>query len=74
MRSRDKLFIVLAGVVFITALGMGVLDVYVTGFEEGSDIFVELIKRSTNTIIAVVALLAAAMTLGSSRRGPGKRK
>ncbi|HEA68299.1 hypothetical protein LCGC14_1268460 [marine sediment metagenome] len=74
MRSIEKIIIVLAVVVFITALGMGVLDVYVKGFEEGSDIFMELIKRSTNAIIALVALVAAVMTLGSSKRGRRKRK
>ena len=74
MRAVEKGIVVIAIVVFITALGSGVFNVYVTGFEEGLDILLEIGEHSTNAIIALAALLAAVMALGNSKRGRKKRK
>lgn len=73
MRSIEKFIMVVAVVVFITAMGMGVFSIYVQGFKEGLTMLEELFEHSTNLIIAGAALITAALTLNSSKRGRKKR-
>ena len=74
MRAVEKGIIIIALVVFITALGMGAFDIYVEGFEEGLDVLLEIGEHSKNAIIALAALITAVMTLSGSKRGRKKRK
>ena len=74
MRVSEKFIMLVAVVVFITALGHGVFDVYVTDFEEGIDVLLEVGEHSTQAIIAAGALIAAAVTVLNSTRGKKKRK
>ena len=74
MRSAEKVTIILAAVVFVTAIGSGVLDVYIQDFEEGVDVLLELGEHSTQALIALTALVAVAVTLGNSARGRKKRR
>ncbi len=74
MRLIEKVILVVAVVVFITATGLGVFDVYIKGFEDGIDVLLELGEHSTEAIIALSALVVSVMALGSSKRGRKKRK
>ncbi len=74
MRKRDKMIMVISIFAFIVALGHGTFDVIIKNYEQGVDKLLVLSEHSTNAVIAIAALLAAIMTFGSSRRGPGKRK
>ena len=74
MRSFEKLVVIVMVIVFVTALGLGVFDVYVQGFVAGSNIILEITKHSTEALIAIAALVAAVLTMGNSKRGRKKRR
>ena len=73
MRTIEKTIIILAAIVFIIAIGSGVLDVYIQDFEEGVDVLLELGEYSTRALVALTALVAAVITLTNSARGRKKR-
>ncbi|KKN47807.1 hypothetical protein LCGC14_0659280 [marine sediment metagenome] len=77
MRTIEKVIIIPAVIVFITAVGAGIFDAYIQNFGKGIDVFLELGKHSTNALIAVIALMTTVATSlnyikGKSYRGTGK--
>ena len=74
MRAFEKVIIFVATIVFVTAIGSGVFDVFIQDFEDGVDILLQLGEHSTQALIALGALVAALITFGSSVRGKKKRK
>ena len=74
MRSIEKGIIILAVVVFITAVGAGIFDIYFNYFGRGIDVFIALGRQSTELIAAAVALVTVVVTLRNATRGRKKRK
>ena len=69
-RTLEICVAVLAGIVFIVAVGRGIFDVYIQDFTEGIDILLQLGKHSAEAIVAVAALIIAviAATGGLKKR------
>ena len=74
MRSIEKGIIILAVIVFITAVGAGIFDVFIQNLGRGIDVFIELGRHSTEAIAALVALVTVVVTLTNATRGRKKRK
>ena len=74
MRFAEKVIIVIAVIIFVTAIGSGILDVYIQDFEEGIDVLLELSEHGTQALIALGALVALVVTFNSSSKGRKKRK
>ena len=74
MRSAERFIIITAVVAFITILGSGAIDHYITDFQTGLSILGTLAKNSTQTAGLVGTLVVAIVTLTNSKRGRKKRK
>ncbi len=74
MRKVEVFIIVVAVVAFVTILGSGAIDHYITDFQTGLSVLGTLAKNSTQTAGLIGALVVAIFTLTNSKRGRKKRK
>lgn len=74
MRKLERVIIIIAVIVFITAVGSGIFDIYIQYFKNGVTTFVDLGRHSTEGIIALIALAVAGITAYNSIGGKNKRK